>query len=171
MPINNIQYRAEIGIFNIRSMCSSRKSPTLDSLLAFLSNTISKELKEMYGLCLLHLISLVLFLIYSPFILLYTIIFSDLTNLCRYCVKSYIYVNIFMRFILNLLYTTIAYRQALVRFSNFYLVRYTLFFQVFTLLPFVSLLLIMSGDIESNPGPDNVRKQNISLCHWNLNGI
>ena len=30
---------------------------------------------------------------------------------------------------------------------------------------------MISGDIERNPGPENVHNQNLSLCHWNLNGI
>ena len=28
----------------------------------------------------------------------------------------------------------------------------------------------MSGEIETNPGPNNETKS-ISICHWNLNGI
>ena len=31
------------------------------------------------------------------------------------------------------------------------------------------LLIICSGDIETNPGPKKNTK--ISFCHWNLNGI
>ena len=34
----------------------------------------------------------------------------------------------------------------------------------------LTFLLIMSGDIETNPGPNNETKS-ISICHWNLNGI
>ena len=30
--------------------------------------------------------------------------------------------------------------------------------------------MLISGDIESNPGPENRCNQNISFCHWNLNG-
>ena len=33
------------------------------------------------------------------------------------------------------------------------------------------LLLILCGDVETNPGPYNENKQTISVCHWNLNGI
>ena len=33
------------------------------------------------------------------------------------------------------------------------------------------LLLILCGDIETNPGPYNENNQTISVCHWNLNGI
>ena len=32
------------------------------------------------------------------------------------------------------------------------------------------LLLVICGDIETNPGPYNKNNQTISVCHWNLNG-
>ena len=38
-------------------------------------------------------------------------------------------------------------------------------------LPFIKRALIIAGDIETNPGPEKLVNQNISLCHWNLNGI
>ena len=31
--------------------------------------------------------------------------------------------------------------------------------------------MLISGDIENNPGPENRCNQNIYFCHWNLNGI
>ena len=31
--------------------------------------------------------------------------------------------------------------------------------------------MIISGDIETNRGPINTDNQNLSICHWNLNGI
>ena len=34
---------------------------------------------------------------------------------------------------------------------------------------FKHLLLLLSGDIEINPGPK--RSSNITFCHWNLNGL
>ena len=36
-------------------------------------------------------------------------------------------------------------------------------------LPFVVLLLLRSGNIETNPGPK--KSSVIKLCHWNLNGL
>ena len=51
-----------------------------------------------------------------------------------------------------------------------FLVQYCFFFQIFTFIPFIRLALIVSGDIETNPGPENCNK-NISFCHWNINGI
>ena len=34
---------------------------------------------------------------------------------------------------------------------------------------FKHLLLLLSGDTETNPGPK--RSSNIKFCHWNLNGL
>ena len=34
-----------------------------------------------------------------------------------------------------------------------------------------SLLLILSGDVEINPGPLNNCKEYFSICHWNFNSI
>ena len=31
----------------------------------------------------------------------------------------------------------------------------------------IELLLILSGDVEQNPGPE--KKSHITFCHWNLN--
>ena len=37
--------------------------------------------------------------------------------------------------------------------------------------PFIVLFtLLKCCDIETNPVPDNLAGQNLSLCHWNLNG-
>ena len=33
----------------------------------------------------------------------------------------------------------------------------------------IQLLIVCGGDIEVNPGPKN--KSQLSLCHWNLNGL
>ena len=34
-----------------------------------------------------------------------------------------------------------------------------------------SLLILLSADIERNPGPKRASTRNISICHWNLNSI
>ena len=41
-----------------------------------------------------------------------------------------------------------------------------------SLLFFISvILLVLSGDIETNPGPDPGYSNSFSFCHWNLNSI
>ena len=34
---------------------------------------------------------------------------------------------------------------------------------------FISYLLLISGDIEQNPGPKSTK--NLSICHWNIGSI
>ena len=34
-----------------------------------------------------------------------------------------------------------------------------------------SLLILLSADVELNPGPKRASASNISICHWNLNSI
>ena len=34
-----------------------------------------------------------------------------------------------------------------------------------------SLLILLSTDVELNPGPKRASTSNISICHWNLNSI
>ena len=34
-----------------------------------------------------------------------------------------------------------------------------------------SCLIILSGDVEVNPGPKNIVTECLSICHWNFNSI
>ena len=36
---------------------------------------------------------------------------------------------------------------------------------------FICSLLLLHGDIESNPGPRNIKNHLPSFCHWNLNSL
>ena len=72
-----------------------------------------------------------------------------------------------MHFIINLLRFTIVCRKAVAKF----MVQYNFLLQICTFLPFLRLALIISRDIESNPGPENLFNQNLSVCHGNVNGI
>ena len=38
-------------------------------------------------------------------------------------------------------------------------------------LPFLSILIMLCGDVEINPGPKTISQQGFSICHWNLNSI
>ena len=41
---------------------------------------------------------------------------------------------------------------------------------IITLL-FIFALLLCHGDIEINPGPKKLKKNSLSVCHWNLNSL
>ena len=42
---------------------------------------------------------------------------------------------------------------------------------IWSLLWLYSLLILLSTDVELNPGPKRAFTRNISICHWNLNSI
>ena len=46
-----------------------------------------------------------------------------------------------------------------------------MFFCTLLLLFISAILLLLSGDIETNPGPDSGYLSSFSFCHWNLNSI
>ena len=45
------------------------------------------------------------------------------------------------------------------------------FVQIIVYLWYLPTILILSGDIETNPGPTMDNNQYLSICHWNLNSI
>ena len=49
-----------------------------------------------------------------------------------------------------------------------YLIRFCGFMHFFW---FYIKKIILSGDVETNPGPQSKRCQEFSICHWNLNSI
>ena len=48
-------------------------------------------------------------------------------------------------------------------FLMVFLLNTSLWFQIF--------LVLLSGDVEINPGPKRTPKTSLSICHWNLNSI
>ena len=42
---------------------------------------------------------------------------------------------------------------------------------IWSLLWLYSILILLSADVELNPGPKWASTRNISICHWNLNSI
>ena len=45
-----------------------------------------------------------------------------------------------------------------------------MYITVITLL-YIFVLLLCHGDIEPNPGPKKLKKNSLSVCHWNLNSL
>ena len=174
MPINNIQFRAEIGIFNsVNRPYFRRKCCFLQLLLNNIKN-ISIVMRlilfndtKLYYFILIHLICfLTTFMVY-PFVFGLNLIFSEFMKSYITFFNLYIYVYISLLFFVNILWLPIVYHKA----SAKLLTRYCLFFQICFFLPYIKHALLISGDIETNPGPANLDNQNFSICHWNLNGI
>ena len=182
-------WRATIGLFN---GCCSPKLPHNNSVFEILNyflfylkyspDILLKILLKCLQLSfIIESLCLGLTILCSPFlILLYSILVSYpiLCNL-TYCLhkmdnikvlfyNSFLYSYILLRFLVNLLSFTITSPQMGYKF----LFNYCLLSQIGILLnPFLDYILLLCGDIESNPGPNDLPSQPISVCYWNVNGI
>ena len=171
MPVNNIQFRAEIGIFNsvLHRVIFNKKT----CLLQFIINNLNImslmkncDMKLFYSL-IIHLLCFFTTCLLFPLVIVISLIFCNVLSLYINFPNLYVYVYIFWRFIINLFLLPVVHHKTFARL----LTRYCLFFQISLFLPLIKHALIISGDIETNPGPVNLDNQNLSLCHWNLNGI
>ena len=127
----------------------------------------------------LYLISPALLVIYSFFasfpllIHLNPKLFRNLDDINIILFNSFLYIYFTLRLLYNLFYHFAINQRKFSKLITKHLISYVLFLQVCLLLnlPLNHMLLIMCGDIESNPGPLNESKKALSVCHWNLNGI
>ena len=156
MPINNEQHRIGIGLFNNTLQRVLTKSRFFAQIIKSLFKNFT--IKEFIKPLLFRLICSVIVLVLFPFIIFFVLIFPNFFNLYNFLLVCYTYIYIFLIFIFNLLRFTSAYLKVLTKF----MVQYFFFFQICTFLPFIRLALLISGDIESNPGPENPCNQNIS---------
>ena len=86
--------------------------------------------------------------------------------------SSFLYVFILLSFLANVLSYAIVGHRAIQKILFNHCIHLNLIIQTCILLnPLLNyLLLLLCGDIESNPGP-TLLSQNVSVCCWNLNGI
>ena len=78
---------------------------------------------------------------------------------------------VFFKFILfsnSLFNHIIAYRANILHCLFTFSIQYVFFFQFFFLIPHIKLFFLLSGDVESNPGPFS---NSLTICHWNLNSV
>ena len=88
-----------------------------------------------------------------------------------YVVLSFNWLLFSLHLIFNLINYTIANHKIIVKILCKCALRYIFLFQLCIFLPFIMNNLKICGDIESNPGPVNNPAQDLTVCHWNLNGI
>ena len=159
MPINNIQFRAEIGLYYssihplhilARSQNLWKNFNTLHTVFLF------------PPLCLLMTFLVTIFAFPPTF---FIALLLGQTNPCNSFLNLYFCIYFCIRFVTNLIKYTIACHRSIAKLC----LQYLFFFQICIFLPHLRLFLLKCGDIETNPGPDN--EQNLSVCHWNLNGI
>ena len=99
--------------------------------------------------------------------------FHSMNNMNTLFVNTFLYIFITLRFLSNTFLYIILNLREMSRVLTKSIISYYFLLQCFLIInPVLEyLLLILCGDIETNPGPYNENKQTISVCHWNLNGI
>ena len=160
MPISNARHRAEIGYF-YNALHRHFVYPKSDKALVIFMNLIKGD--TLPSTC--HIFSFLILFFLFPAIFFCAISIKDSVNVTKCFRLSFIRIYFCIRITCKLLNCALDYRKTFVNF----LTQYILFLQVFTFFPHLRILLILCGDVELNPGPEKL--QNLSLCHWNLNGI
>ena len=134
MPINNIQFRAEIGIFDsvLHRSVFTKKHRLLQLFYNYLKQIpleVKKNLyydnKLFYSL-LIHVLCFFVTCLIYPIVIAFALVLCNIFNSYINFVNLYIYVYICLRFIINLFIFPIVYHKAVARF----LTQYYLFFQI-----------------------------------------
>ena len=160
MPINNIQFRAEIGLFysTLHAVwISASKSNLLNSL-------VNADYKFITLPSLSNLLTFSVTFLLFPFISLIALSLGQV-DLCKVFWQLYVTTYFCIRVFRNLFSFAAASKRFLAKLSA----QYFFFFQVCIFLPHLKLFLLSCGDIEANPGPTT--GENLTICHWNLSGI
>ena len=181
-------WRATTGSFNSNRLrdYSGHKSPlNIYSILIFiyfdllrlLDIYIFENLTFIFSLILLVLISplaLATYSVFSTFPILKnaTKLFSNLDKINIMLLNLFLYIYVSLRFVYNIAVhistNQVVFLRIILRFFTAYIFFLELCIEINHV--FSYCFLILSGDIETNPGP-NIDNQSISICHWNLNGI
>ena len=187
------QWRATIGLFNSSNIKTSSKGLNALLILKLFSNfltTCPSFVKNILLTCqfppLINCICFSLLFLSTPFLIAIYFMFLTFPGLC-FLTKSFhnlnkinvifgetfLYMYITVRFIYNILLHLIIFRRKVSKHLLNYLGSYVFFLQlcIFFNTFFNFSLLIRCGDIETNPGPNNLLGQSFSVCQWNLNGI
>ena len=124
MPVNSVQYRMTVGIFNNRKLIINLRFelPSCSKLSNNLSNFDPNYISLLF------------------YIFLIAFLFSKGYDLK---ISTKLHISIFLLF--NILLGVLVWLY--------------------------SCLIILSGDVEVNPGPKNSVSECLSICHWNLNSI
>ena len=129
-------------------------------------------------LSLLVFLSPIIIIFYSafssyPFLLSVNKFFRNMNDINAFFFEAFLYIFITLRFIINAIQHIIFKRRNVSRPVANYLTSYIFLLEVCLIInPFIEYYLLkLCGDIETNPGPYNETAENISICHWNLNGI
>ena len=130
MPVNLLQYRGSVGIFNNRNFCVQ------SNISHFTYSTDNNNNNNSLAIGLLILSNKK-----ALVLLLLNLMFVFRGNGSKYKKITFIWAL----------------------FSTFVTCNLLCWLYI--------LLIILSGDVELNPGPKRKAAQTLSICHWNLNSI
>ena len=156
MPISNQQWRIEVGKINFatKSSVKLKSASKMGEIFVFI-----------FALLLFCALWPVVLLITVPTVLLHSLI----SNFIELNLEDFILCVLIIFFKLCFLFNyAISHNADRLKSLTNPLLHYLFLLQIVVLLPHLSMLLIMCGDVESNPGPNNI---SLNLCHWNLNGL
>ena len=173
MPVNNIQYRAEIGIFN------SIIQPVQNVFKINWFNYFCVEASTFFNLIcrigihniIAYSVCFLLTLIMFPILSILTLSFSNSLDIVNLAVASFSWIYFSICLTAKIFNHIIDNSKIITRICLNIVQRYFFFFQVCFFLPYLRQYLLTCGDIESNPGPGKDPAQHLTICHWNLNGI
>ena len=137
-----------------------------------------------YGLLFHFLLSIIIISCISPILLFSCSIISTvpilkkLNNFFHHCDDlkfvfkcSFLIVQISLQFTKQIFIHYKSRPFFPIRFIRYHLAHLTFSCLVFYFLQYAKLMITLSGDIETNPGPNNNYTKDISICHWNLNSL
>ena len=143
MPISDQQWRIEVGTLNMatKSFRRHKSAPKMGEIILFI-----------FALLLLCAIWPVILLITFPMVLLHSL----LSNFMNFDFHEFVFCVLTSIFNLYFLFSyAIALNADQLKRVKKLLLHYLFLLQIVALLPHLRMLLIMSGDVESNPGPNN----------------
>ena len=155
MPVNNIQWRAEIGTFNsifnqkIRSH-SKHNYHSWRDIIKITSNLfydlnfstivlITTNLMCLFFTCLLFPLLLVVYSFFThfPYLCAVSLFVRNCSNLEKLCFDVFICINITMRFIFNICRYTMVHHRSFSNFLRNYIIHFIFLFQVCISVPYV----------------------------------
>ena len=171
-------FRAEIGFFySVSQPEISAAEGIKPSLSEIIFNLMFTSLKSInYRKVPLNVVALILLCLFVPIIFVAVAIINILGAITSrrginifYAVSLvYCYLRLVLYFLIFITGHTYVFHKTF--FAKTLRPLFHLLFLIMLFVTFKKFTLLLSGDIESNPGPPKADKV-FSVCHWNLNGI
>ena len=177
MPVNIIIWRQRIGTFNCIKLSKSEKgtSYSFHSFLSGLFFVFWYLLKFTHDLLPLKLICGVfsiffycnLILFFSTLVLFYKFLINLVYHLCRGRVSICYGTDLALPFFITVISLSrmMTRKSAISLFLSFFISNLKFILRI------LQILLISSGSVEINPGPDDNKQNILSFAMWNLDSL